>query len=55
MASRAPTSGPPTRAPRPQRLLDDVFLLVAAGLIVPTIFYVLFGLLSIAHVPTFTP
>jgi len=49
--------GPPEQAPVPwpQMLLDDVFLLLMAGLVVPTIFYIVWGLLELANVKLFTP
>ena len=52
----AKTRAKPTSAARPplgQLLLDDVFLLLAAGLIVPTLFYIVWGLISLASVPPF--
>lgn len=49
--------GPPEPSPLPwpQMLLDDVFLLLMAGLVVPTIFYIVWGLLELANVKLFTP
>lgn len=49
--------GPVEQAPVPwpQMLLDDVFLLLMAGLVVPTIFYIVWGLLELANVKLFTP
>jgi len=41
------------RPPWPQVLLDDVFLLLMAGLVIPTVFYVIWGLMSLASVPAF--
>lgn len=46
-------AGTGERIPKAQLLLDDVFLLFAAGLIVPTVFYVVWGLVSLLSVPPF--
>lgn len=43
------------RVPWQQMLLDDVFLLIMAGLVVPTIFYLVWGLWSLSNVPQFVP
>jgi hypothetical protein len=42
-----------TRIPWQQVLLDDVFVLLMAGLVVPTLFYIVWGLISLASVSTF--
>ncbi|HQZ88977.1 MAG TPA: hypothetical protein PLR44_02920 [Thermomicrobiales bacterium] len=41
------------RIPWQQLLMDDVFLLLFAGLVVPTLFYIVWGLFSLASVPLF--
>ena len=41
--------------PWQQALTDDVFLLLMAGLVVPTLFYIVWGLLELANVKIFTP
>lgn len=41
------------RIPWQQVLLDDIFLLIMAGLVVPTLFYILWGLISLGNVPLF--
>jgi hypothetical protein len=43
------------RVPWQQLLLDDIFLLVGIGLVVPTIFYIAWGLISLASVPAYAP
>jgi hypothetical protein len=43
----------PSRVPWQQLLLDDIFLLVMAGLVVPTFFYIVWGLMSLGEVPLF--
>ena len=55
MAQGAPEARQPDRPPWQQRLLDDIFLLTAAGMIVPTVFYIVLGLLSLVSVPPFAP
>lgn len=44
---------PDRRIPWQQVLMDDVFLLLFAGLVVPTLFYIVWGLYSLASVPLF--
>lgn len=41
----------PARVPLAQVLLDDVVLLLVAGLVVPSIFYLVWGLVSLLTVP----
>lgn len=50
---RERTEGTERRIPWQQVLLDDIFLLIMAGLAVPTLFYILWGLISLANVPLF--
>ena len=38
-----------------QAMVDDVFLLLAAGLVVPTLFYIVWGLMELSNVPVFVP
>jgi hypothetical protein len=38
-----------------QLLLDDVFMLLMAGLVVPTLLYIVWGLMELSNVPVFTP
>jgi hypothetical protein len=40
--------------PWQQVLLDDIFLLFLAGILVPTFFYIVWGLMSLGEVPLFT-
>jgi hypothetical protein len=49
-----PHPSPPQRPPWQQVLLDDIFLLAMAGLVVPTLFYIVWGLMSLGEVPLFT-
>jgi hypothetical protein len=40
-----------TRTPLMQTVFDNVFLLVVIGLVVPVVFYTIWGLLEIASIP----
>lgn len=55
MPDDTPASQKAAPSPWQQRLLDDIFLITAAGLIVPTAFYIVLGLLSLISVPVFAP
>ena len=50
-----PNGSSPTQRPVPrmQVMLDDVFLLLVAGLVVPTVLYIAWGLISLLSVPSF--
>lgn len=42
--------------PRWQQLIyDDIVLILMLGLVIPTIFYIVLGLMDLASVPTFQP
>jgi hypothetical protein len=43
------------QVPWQQVLFDDIFLLVMIGLAVPTIVYLLWGLIELASVPPYVP
>ncbi len=45
------TSGKPERVPPMQRLLDNPFLLLFIGVTVPTVFYLVWGLIEISQIP----
>lgn len=45
-----PTSDP-ERVPFMQRVLDDPFLLLFVGVVMPTVFYLLWGVMEVASVP----
>ncbi len=49
-AQNAP-EGRPERVPAMQRLLDNPFLLLFLGVVVPTVFYIIWGILEIAQIP----
>ena len=42
---------PPEQIPAMQRLLDNPFLLLFLGVTVPTIFYIIWGIMEIAQIP----
>jgi hypothetical protein len=39
------------RVPFMQRLLDNHFLLLFIGVVVPTVFYLIWGILEVAQIP----
>jgi hypothetical protein len=41
------------RPPWQQLVLDDTFLLLTLGLVVPTLLYIMWGLMDLASVPVF--
>ena len=49
----APTTVPEAREPVPfmQRVLDNPFLLLFLGVTIPTILYVLWGVMEVASIP----
>jgi hypothetical protein len=57
-ADRKPdtSSNPENDRPRWQQIIfDDIFLLLTLGLVIPTIFYLVLGLMDLASVPMFEP
>jgi len=46
---------PSPATPWQQAVLDDVFLLTMFGLVVPTLFYIVWGLIELASLPLFKP
>jgi hypothetical protein len=49
MTERPPD--PESRPPLMQTLFDNIFLLLLVGLVVPVVFYTIWGLLEIASIP----
>lgn len=51
--SPAAPGGPRDGGPIPfmQRLLDNHFLLLFLGVVVPTVFYLIWGILEVAQIP----
>lgn len=39
------------RVPAMQRLLDNPFLLLFLGVVMPTVFYIIWGIMEIAQIP----
>ncbi len=44
-------SGEDERIPVMQRILDNPFLLLFLGVVVPTVFYIIWGVLEIVQIP----
>lgn len=54
MPPTTPPAAPPEEIERPpmmQRVLDDPFLLLFIGVTVPTVLYVIWGVMEIATIP----
>ena len=50
--AKSPASGGPSeRVPAMQRLLDNPFLLLFLGVTMPTVFYIIWGIVEIAQIP----
>lgn len=49
--SVAPTDQPEERVPVIQQILDNPFLLLFLGVTIPTVFYILWGVMEIAGIP----
>lgn len=47
----ATSGGPPERVPAMQRLLDNPFLLLFLGVTMPTVFYIIWGIMELAQIP----
>jgi hypothetical protein len=43
--------GPPERVPAMQQILDNPFLLLFIGITVPTVLYIVWGVMEIASIP----
>ena len=46
-----PSQGAAERVPFMQRVLDNPFLLLFLGVVVPTVFYLIWGILEVAQIP----
>ena len=44
-------SGGMVRVPVMQRILDNPFLLLFLGVVIPTVFYLIWGILEVAQIP----
>ena len=50
------TEGTDQQRPRWQQVIfDDIFLILMLGLVVPTLFYLVWGLMDLASVPIYEP
>ena len=49
--TQAAVPGPAERVPAMQRLLDNPFLLLFLGVTMPTVFYIIWGIVEIAQIP----
>ena len=46
-----PTPDVPERIPAMQRILDNPFLLLFLGVVIPTVLYVIWGVMEIVSIP----
>ena len=46
-----PSGAPPERIPFMQKLLDNPFILLFLGVVMPTVFYLIWGILEVAQIP----
>lgn len=47
----APKHGRPERVPAMQRILDNPFLLLFLGITIPTVLYLVWGVMEVASIP----
>lgn len=47
----SPQTAKPQRVPVMQRVLDNPFLLLFMGVVTPTVFYLIWGILEVAQIP----
>jgi len=45
------SEGKPEHIPAMQRLLDNPFLLLFLGVTIPTVFYIIWGIMELAQIP----
>ena len=50
-AGQGERAGPAGKIPFMQRVLDNPFLLLILGIVVPTVFYLIWGILEVAQIP----
>ena len=51
MADTTERTDPPERIPVMQRILDNPFLLLFLGVTIPTVLYIIWGVMEVASVP----
>jgi hypothetical protein len=49
--TNAPNQGRAERVPAMQRILDNPFLLLFLGITIPTVLYVIWGVMEVASIP----
>jgi hypothetical protein len=50
-STSTPSAPPPERIPVMQRVLDNPFLLLFLGVTIPTVLYILWGVMELTQVP----
>jgi hypothetical protein len=50
-AAASAESGPPEHVPFMQQVLDNPFLLLFLGITIPTVLYIVWGVMEIASIP----
>ena len=50
-AGQGEPAGPAGKIPFMQRVLDNPFLLLILGIVIPTVFYLIWGILEVAQIP----
>jgi len=51
MDQETPDTKPQERVPVMQRVIDNPFLLLFIGVVVPTVFYVVWGIMELVSIP----
>ena len=51
MSQETSSTGENPRVPVMQRILDNPFLLLFIGVVVPTVFYIIWGIMEIVTIP----
>jgi hypothetical protein len=51
MSEETRSAGNPVRIPVMQRILDNPFMLLFIGVVVPTVFYIIWGIMEIVTIP----
>ncbi|MCJ7556695.1 MAG: hypothetical protein MUP90_07250 [Gammaproteobacteria bacterium] len=51
MSQETSSTGESPRVPVMQRILDNPFLLLFIGVVVPTVFYIIWGIMEIVTIP----
>lgn len=51
MVEQSQTGDKPEKLPFWQRVMDNHFLLLFLGVVMPTVFYILWGIMEIANLP----